>query len=99
MARRDHGQAVVLVLAVIVIAALAALGAAELGTQVIHRSRARAAADAAALAGVSGGRALAARFAAANGATLISYSSDGHQVTVVVQVVDERAAASASDQP
>jgi hypothetical protein len=95
----DHGQAVVLLLAVVVMAALAVVGVGEFGTRIIDRGRAQTAADAAALAATIGGRSAAARLAAGNGAVLVSYSEVGDAVTVVVEIEGERATARANDGP
>lgn len=88
--RTDRGQAVLLLLPVVAVAALVAVGAGLAGRAVVERSRAQTAADAAALAGVEGGRAAAARLAAANGASLVAYAAtpaaDG-STEVVVEVV------------
>lgn len=65
----------------------------------VHRQQAQTAADAAALAGVTGGRAASARLAGANDAVLVSWSRDGRAVTVTVVVGDERATARATDAP
>lgn len=83
-ANKDRGQALPLVLIVIAltIAVLAAAGVAA--QRVSDRNRAQTAADAAALEGVSGGRAGAATLAAANGATLVSFATNGPVVTVTV---------------
>ena len=76
MLRRDErGQAVPLALVVVALAILATAAIAELGGNVVDAGRARTAADAAALAGVEGGREASARVAADNGATLVSWSS------------------------
>ena len=55
--RGQRGQVLPLVAVIVVVAAGAALVLARLGTEVIDRARARTAADAAALAGVTGDRA------------------------------------------
>lgn len=65
----------------------------------VDRQRARAAADAAALAGVIDGRDGAVALAAANGALLVAWSESGHEVTVVVEVAGQRATARATDAP
>ena len=65
----------------------------------IDRQRARSAADAAALAGVTGGREAAAELAAANGAVLVAWSASGDEVLVTVTVGDQRVAARATDAP
>ena len=65
----------------------------------IVRQRARSAADAAALAGVIAGRSASAELASANGATLVTWTRDGAEVTVVVDVAGHRARARATDAP
>jgi hypothetical protein len=95
----DDGQAVVLLLAVVVMAALGLVGVGMLGERIVDRGRAQTAADAAALAATAGGSAAAARLAAANGARLVSYSETGDAVTLVVDVDGERATARATDGP
>lgn len=65
----------------------------------VDRQRARSAADAAALAGVSGGRSSSADLAAANGATLVSWRRVDRDVTVVVRVGDQLVGARATDAP
>ena len=96
--RDERGQAVPLVAIVVAIALLVTLGMAELATSVGDAGRARAAADAAALAGVEGGHQRAAALAAANGAELVAWTSrpDGSGVTVVVTVRVGRARATAA---
>ena len=68
---------------------------AELG----DRQQAQIAADAAALAGVTGGRSASARLAVANDATLISWRLVGDDVIVTVEVGAQRASARATDGP
>jgi hypothetical protein len=94
----DRGQAVPLALIAIALAILATVALAELGGDVVDAGRAQTAADAAALAGVEGGREAAIRMAAENGATVLSWSSrpDGDGVIVTVKVRVGRAAATAS---
>ena len=74
---------------------------AELGGNVVDAGRARTAADAAALAGVEGGREASARVAAENGAALVSWSSAARRrrdhVTVTVRVGRATATAAASN--
>ena len=73
--------------AVVVVAAVgAALLVALVGGVVIDRSRARTAADAAALAGVSAGRDQAELVARANGAEIRRYLEVGDVVEVTVRV-------------
>jgi hypothetical protein len=61
--------------------------------------RARSAADAAALAGVTGGQSASASLASANGAALVTWERDGRAVTVHVRVGDQVVVARATDQP
>ena len=63
------------------------------------RERAVSAADAAALAGVVGGRDAAERLAAANGALLVGWERDGRDVLVTVVVGGRSATARATDAP
>jgi hypothetical protein len=65
----------------------------------VDRQQARSAADAAALAGVDGGRAAAESLADANGAELVGWMRDGRRVTVRVRVGDQIAVARATDEP
>jgi hypothetical protein len=95
----DRGQAVVLLLAVVVMATLGVVGVGMFGGRVVDRGRAQTAADAAALAATNGGRSAAGRLAASNGGVLISYVEAGDVVTVVVDVDGERATARATDGP
>ncbi|HEY7627972.1 MAG TPA: pilus assembly protein TadG-related protein [Ilumatobacteraceae bacterium] len=97
--RRDRGQAVMLLLAVVALSALTLVGIGALGRRVVNRTRAQTAADAAALAGTSGGREAAVRLAAANGGVLVDYRAEGDVVLVTVVVHGERAMARASDGP
>ena len=95
----------------VLIVALALSGAvlvATVGTAevLVHHDRARTAADAAALAGVVGGREAATTVAQRNGATIESFVSapvGGHpddvQVTVVVRMGDVVASARATNSP
>jgi Flp pilus assembly protein TadG len=97
--RTDRGQAVLLMAVVVVFAALVAVGVAQAGAVVLQRQRAQTAADAAALAGLDGGRAASARLATLNGASLVSFDRQGFFVTVVVSLGRVRARARASDGP
>ena len=96
---RDRGQAVVLLLMVVVMAALAVVGTGQFSVRVIDRGRAQTAADAAALAAVAGGRIAAGRLAADNGARLVSFAEADSAITVVVDVGGQRATARATDGP
>jgi hypothetical protein len=97
--RRDTGQAVVLLLAVVVMAALSVVAVGLFSRRIVDRGRAQTAADAAALAATEGGRAAAQRLAADNGAVLIGYAGAGEVVTVVVELNGERVTARATDGP
>jgi len=65
----------------------------------IDRQRAQNAADAAALAGVTGGPAAGERLARANGGVIVSWSQDGTAVTVTVRVGERTASARATGEP
>jgi len=99
--RDERGQAVPLALVVVALAILATVAIAELGGNVVDAGRARTAADAAALAGVEGGREASVRVAADNGAALMTWSSrpdgDGTTVSVTVRVGRATATAAASN--
>jgi translation elongation factor EF-Ts len=95
----DRGQAVTLLLAVVVMAATSVVAIGALSGRVVNRGRAQTAADAAALAATIGGQLAAQRLASSNGGHLISYSETGGAVVVVVDVDGERATARATDGP
>ena len=102
MSNNDRGQAAVMV--VFVAAALfMAMSAAMLtiGADMIDRTRAQTAADAAALSAFEGGRGAAAALAERHGAVLVSYERGpgDHQLTVVVRVGHRVARAAASNAP
>jgi DNA-binding IclR family transcriptional regulator len=63
------------------------------------RQQARSAADAAALAGVTGGRSASASMAGHNDAVLVAWTRSGREVTVRVRVGDQVVAARATDGP
>lgn len=84
---------------VLAFAALVAVGAARLGAAVVGEHRAQVAADAAALAGVSGGEVAARDLAVANGALLLSFERVGPDVVVVVERGGSTATARASNGP
>lgn len=97
---RDRGSMLVLTTLVGVAFTAAVLLALEpVLDGLVDRQRARAAADAAALAGVTDGRVGAAALAAANGGVLVAWSESGDDVTVVVEVDGRRARARATDAP
>lgn len=99
--RDDRGQAMPLVLIAVVMAVVVTLGLAQLGRSAGDAARARTAADAAALAGVEGGRPAAERLAAQHGGELVAWNrsgpDDGVTVTVTVRVGRARATAAASN--
>lgn len=79
---------------------VAVLGAlVSFGGHVTDRTRAQSAADAAALAGVTGGVGVATGLAERHGATLVSFVDHGDRVTVTVRLDDSTATASATDAP
>ena len=97
---RDRGSMLVLVVFVGVAVTSAAIVAMvpvldDLG----DRQRARSAADAAALAGVTGGAAASAELAHANGAMIVAWRRVDGDVLVDVRVGDQVARARASDRP
>lgn len=96
MSRRatERGQAVPLLLVVLLLATVAAVVVAEVGAATIERAEAQAAADAAALAGADAGRSEAERVADANAATITRYRDLGD--VVVVEVRHRRASATAA---
>ena len=99
---RDHrGQAVPLALVVVVLAMVLMVAIGSVGGLAVDASRARTAADAAALAGVEGGRSAAVRLATEHGATLVVYRASGpaddRLVTVRVRVGRATATAAATN--
>lgn len=90
-----RGQAAPLVVMAMIVALVAVVAIARLGGAADDAARARTAADAAALAGATDGRAAARDMAAANGGELVSYTATSHWVEVVVQVGDGAARARA----
>jgi hypothetical protein len=102
IASGDGGQAASLVLVVVTAVGLvvaAALG--DVGRAVVDRQRARTAADAAALAGVLGGRGAAVELARRHGGALVGWEvgPGPGEVTVVVRLGDARVVARATDSP
>lgn len=99
----DRGSFVLVLAVVVVMVGAMVFGVARLGTAILHRQSAQTAADAAALAGVDGGRVRARALASANGADLVSFErsggSDGWTVTVEVAIGEVTAQARASSQP
>lgn len=98
---RDKGQASLLAMAAVVVAAIAALVVAKVAVVAVDQARAQHAADAAALAGVTGGQPAAQQVATANRAELIGFTTSAPRaggavrVTVTVQRGDRTATATA----
>ena len=92
---RERGQVSPLIALVVVATAVAALLVAELGTVVTDRAQARTAADAAALAGVKGGRAAAVATAVADHGLLEQFVAVDGATEVTVRVGRARATARA----
>jgi hypothetical protein len=86
-------------LALVGLAVVLTMAVGELAGDVIDAARARTAADAAALAGVTGGRTAAVRLAASNGGAVIAWARAGQTVTLTVRVGDAVATARATDEP
>lgn len=100
MDERDRGSMAVLTVLVGLALTSAVLTAmVPWVTELADRHRAQTAADAAALAGVTGGRAGAVRLAAANDGTLVAWRLVGDDVVVTVEVGGHRASARATDGP
>ncbi len=98
----DAGQAASLVLVVAtVIGVVLAAALGDAGRAVIDRQRARTAADAAALAGVVGGRGAAIDLATRHGGALVGWEvgPGPGEVTVVVRLGGASAVARATDVP
>jgi hypothetical protein len=98
--RPDRGAVGVMVVMVAAAMSASVLVALErVAGDLVDAQRARTAADAAALAGVHGGRPTAARIAAANGGELVGWADVDDAVTVEVRVGDAVATARATDAP
>lgn len=80
------GSVLPLVALVLVVAAGLVVAVGRVGGDVVVAARARAAADAAALAGALEGEGAARRLAGANGGRLVSYEVEGSDVQVAVDV-------------
>jgi len=81
------------------VAAALTVAFADFAGDLVEASRARTAADAAALAGASGGRAAANELASANGAEIVAWEESPDTVSVTVRVGDAIADARASTAP
>ena len=100
MEERDRGSTMVFVVLVALGFTVAAgAGLAQLSRDLIDVSRARSAADAAALASLEGGHAAAVELATTNGATVVSWARVGSDVVVEVRVGDAVATARATIAP
>ncbi len=100
--RNDRGQSAVLVLVVTAALGVALLAAlVNFGGITQDRARAQTAADAAALASLDAGRAVAVDYAQHHGGVVVSWVSGPgeHEVTVVVRVGDSVSTARASNAP
>lgn len=98
----DRGQAIPMLLLCVALVAAVSIGFAAWGVRLVHREQARAAADAASLAGVVAGRDAAAAIAEAHGASLVDWrvvSGGDVEVTVEVGAPPVRAVARASVAP
>jgi hypothetical protein len=95
----DRGQAIVLVLAAVVVAVTCAVAVGRFSARLVDKQQAQLAADAAALAGVDGGQDAAERLALANDGVLMSFDLNGNEVVVEVRVGDELARARATRAP
>ena len=94
----DRGQAAVLAIGVVAVLAVVLVAIGRFGRHLDDAARARTAADAAALAGVHGGRVRAQQLAADNGGHLVAFTAIGHDVLVTVRVDSATATARASDE-
>ncbi len=98
--RRDGGQAAIVLMAVVaVLMVTLTVALAAMGRTTVDRTRAQTAADAAALAGLDGGVASSSQLAARHGATVVTWTEIGDEVTVTVRVGDATATARATDAP
>ncbi|MDP2293248.1 MAG: hypothetical protein Q8M22_18850 [Actinomycetota bacterium] len=95
----DAGQAVPLLLAVVALIAVVMAATAHLGARVVVEEHAQVAADAAALAGLDGGRPAAERLARANDGVLVAFAGSDLDVQVTVRVGDATATARATRAP
>ena len=97
---RDRGSVLLFTMLVgVALTAAVTLALQPVLVALIDRARAQHAADAAALAGVTGGQSAASELATANHATLVVWSRSGFEVTVTVQVGDQQATARATNEP
>jgi hypothetical protein len=97
--RADRGQATLLLLAVVALVAVTMMATAGFANRLLTREQAQVAADAAALAGCTGGRGAAARLASDNGGELVSFVTVDEVVQVVVRFGGVSATARATRAP
>lgn len=95
-ARGEDGSVLPLVALLLVAIAGLTVAVGDVGLDVVTAARARAAADAAALAGAAEGEPAARRLAVANGGRLVSYATDGPEVQVTVEIAGVEARARAA---
>lgn len=95
MARDERGQVVPLVAVLLVVVGALAIGLVRVADRVAGVAAAQSAADATALAAVTGGHEGADEVARANGAVLTAYEERDDVVTVTVRRDDATATASA----
>jgi secretion/DNA translocation related TadE-like protein len=91
MVRDERGQAAVLLVGLVAVAAAILLALVPVAHVVADRARAGAAADAAALAGAAEGEDAAREVAEANGARLVRWRTEGPDVWVEVEIGRVRA--------
>lgn len=92
----ERGSITPLLVLVVVTAGALCLGVGRVGADAVDASRARTAADAAALAGAAGGEPAARSVARANGGSLVALVREGSEVEVRVRVGRAEATARAS---
>lgn len=91
----ERGQALPLVILVVVLCGAMVVGLGRLGQVAAARAQAQTAADGAALAGAAEGQAAAERVAQANEGRVVAYRARGREVEVEVVVGPARARARA----
>lgn len=96
MDRADDGHALAMVVVVVTVLAMVTVALARLGAQAVDLSRARVAADAAALAAASGGPDAGRRLAQINHAEVVRITDQGGVVRVTVRVGQMTATAAAT---
>lgn len=89
------GSLTPLVALLVVVGAGLTMGVVRVGAEAAESARARTAADATALAGAGGGRSMANKVAADNGARMISLVTDGDETEVVIKLGETTARARA----